>query len=105
MRILFIGSVVFSKKIFLSLIKKKFFICGTIGKKRSDFNTDFYDLNQISKKNNIPFKYTEDINNEKTLNWISRKKPDIIVCCGWSRLLKKKIIEDSKNYDHWLSPF
>ena len=58
MKILFIGSVYFSKSILNNLIKKKFNICGIISKKKSNFNSDFFNLSSIAKKK----KYRMQIN-------------------------------------------
>lgn len=96
MKILFIGSVIFSKKVLLNLINKKFNICGIITKKESKFNSDFFDLSSIAKKKKINFRYTQDINNNVTLNWVKKLNPDIIICCGWSYLLKKKLLQIPK---------
>ena len=96
MKILFIGSVIFSKKILLNLIDKKFNICGIITKKKSKFNSDFFDLSNIAKKYKINFKHTEDINNDIILDWAKKLNPDIMLCCGWSNLFKKKLLRIPK---------
>lgn len=70
MKILFIGSVIFSKRILESLINKKFDVCGIIN------------LSQISRKTNIDYKYAKNINKSSIEKWIKNKKPDIILCCG-----------------------
>ncbi len=93
MKILFIGSVIFSKKILTELIKKKFLICGVITKSKSNFNSDFYNLKEISKKHKIDFLTTENINNRPVIKWIKNKKPDLILCCGWSQLISKQILK------------
>lgn len=96
MKILFIGSVIFSKRILESLINKKFDVCGIITKKKSNFNSDFFDLSQISRKTNIDFKYAKNINKPSIEKWIKNKKPDIILCCGWSELINRKILNLAK---------
>ena len=50
MRILFIGSVLFSKSILDGIIKSKNEVIGVIGRKESKFNSDFHDLVKYSKK-------------------------------------------------------
>lgn len=93
MRILFIGSVLFSKSILDEIIKSKNEVIGVIGRKESKFNSDFHDLVKYSKKKKIKSIYTNDINSLKILKWVKKRKPDIIFCIGWSQLLKKKILK------------
>lgn len=92
MKILFIGTVEFSKKILEKLIRSKTEIIGVCTKKKSKFNNDFANLKPLCKKNKIPIKYVEDVNSENNYNWIKSLNPDIIFCFGWSSILKKKLI-------------
>ena len=93
MKIIFIGSVYFSKVMLEKLIDLKANIVGVITKKHSAFNSDFEDLSLISNNNNIPYLYTENINNQETIFWIKKLKSDIIFCFGWSSLLKKDVLK------------
>jgi methionyl-tRNA formyltransferase len=92
MRILYIGSVEFSHKVLEKLITLDSQIVGVCSKKSSLFNSDFFDLKPTCLKHSIPFKYCNDINSEKTIEWIKTKKPDIIFCFGWSSLIKKNLL-------------
>ena len=92
MRILFIGSVEFSKKTLQKLIKLNAQVVGVCTKKKSIFNSDFADLRPLCKKNKIPFKIVNDINSKDTYFWIKSLTPDIIFCFGWSHLLKKNLL-------------
>ena len=92
MRILFIGAVKFSEKMLLKLISIQAEIVGVITLQKSAFNTDHRDLTSICKEAGIPVKYSENINSSDDLNWIKLKKPDVIYCFGWSRLLKTSIL-------------
>ena len=92
MRIVFIGTVEFSKKALQKLIDLNAKIVGVCTKKKSTFNSDFADLRPLCKKKNIPIKLVNDINSKDCYNWIKSLNPDIIFCFGWSRLLKKKIL-------------
>ena len=64
-------------------------------KEDSRFNADFFDIGKISLKNNIPTIYSSDINTKKIYYWIKNKKPDVIFCLGWSRLIKKSLLKSS----------
>lgn len=92
MRIVFIGTVEFSKKALKKLIELDANIVGVCTKKKSNFNSDFVDLKPLCKKNNIPVNLVKDINSKENYNWIKSLNPDIIFCFGWSSLIKKKIL-------------
>ena len=92
MRIVFIGTVEFSKKALQRLIELEANVVGVCTKEKSDFNSDFADLRPICKKQKIPTKIVNDINSKQNFDWIKSLNPDIIFCFGWSSLLKKKIL-------------
>ncbi len=93
MRIVFIGAVEFSQKALEKLISLHADIAGVITKKESDFNSDFYNLSHICKKNNITYRYTDDINAKDNIRWVKTLKPDIIFCFGYSQILKKHMLK------------
>ncbi|MBD01827.1 MAG: formyl transferase [Candidatus Marinimicrobia bacterium] len=92
MRIVFIGSVKFSKMALEKVHKLGGNIKGICTLKESSFNADFCDLTSFANSKNIPCKYTKDINSSDTLKWIKDKSPDVIFCFGFSRLLGKEIL-------------
>lgn len=93
MRIVFIGTVEFSKKALEKLIDLKADIAGVITKKRSRFNADFADLSGVCAQNNIPCKYVSDINTGDNLEWIKQLDPEIIFCFGISQILNTDILK------------
>jgi len=93
MRILFIGTVIFSKNILEEILKSQNKIVGVIGKKKSKFNSDYCDLVKYSKNKKIDTIYSNNVNAIKVLQWVKKKKPDIIFCIGWNQLLKEKILK------------
>lgn len=95
MRIVYIGSVIFSAKALEKLLSIKSNVVGVVTKKESPFNSDFFDLSSIAQSNCIPFHYTTNINSFETANWIKDLKPDVIFCFGWSNLIKKEILDIS----------
>lgn len=96
MKIIVIGSVIFSKSIIEYLMRRKIKINGIIGRKSSSFNSDYFDIVNYFKKKDIKSVYTNDINGKKIYSWITKIKPDLIICLGWSKLLKKKILNIPK---------
>ncbi|RXJ68984.1 methionyl-tRNA formyltransferase [Halarcobacter ebronensis] len=93
MKIVFIGTVEFSRKALQKLIEMGAEIVGVCTKKRSDFNSDFVDITPLCKENEIPFRFVENINEKENINWIASLSPDIIFCFGWSSLIKKELLE------------
>lgn len=92
MRIVFIGSVKFSQIALLKLLDLKANIVGIVTKQNSSYNSDFVDLSEVAKSNNIPYKYVNDINHLNNVNWIKELNPDILFCFGWSNLIKKELL-------------
>ncbi len=92
MKILFIGTVEFSKRALQKLVDLNAQVVGVCSKKESEFNSDFADLKPLCDKQEIPFKFVNDINSSETYNWIKSINPDIIFCFGWSNILKKDIL-------------
>lgn len=92
MRIVFIGTVEFSKKTLNKLIEIKSDIVGVCTKEQSSFNSDFADLTPLCTQHNIPYRYVDDINSEETLQWIDSLNPDILFCFGWSSLIKQELL-------------
>lgn len=93
MRVLYIGSVKSSEVFLRELIVNQIEIVTIITKKESSFNSDFVDLGGIARENNIEYYYVDDINDESSVNYIREKSPDVIFCFGWSRLLKREILD------------
>lgn len=92
MKIIFIGTVNFSRAALEKLVQINAEVVGVCTKKKSKFNSDFNNLAPFCIKNKIPFKYVKDINAQENIKWIEKFNPDIIFCFGWSNLLKKKIL-------------
>jgi len=93
MSIVFIGTVLFSKYMLEEIIKHSVDVAAVITKKESNFNSDFYDLSPICRTYNIPCRYTDNINSEEDVCYIQKLNPDIIVCLGWSNLLKQPLLD------------
>ena len=93
MRIVLIGAIQFSEKVLFHLIEMKAEVIGVCTLESSTFNADHCDLTPLSKKHNIPVKYTIDVNSEESINWIKALSPDVIFCFGWSRLLKTDLLK------------
>lgn len=93
MRIVFIGCVESSKILLEQLLLMKANVVGVVTRKSSKLNSDFVDLSLICKNQNIKYKYTENVNDVQTVQFITELEPDVIYCFGFSQLLKKEIID------------
>ena len=93
MRIVFIGSVKFSKSCLKKLIQIGAQPVGVCTLEKSSFNADWEDLSLICNQSNIPVRYVKNINSNADISWIESLKPDVIFCFGWSRLLKEKLLK------------
>ena len=92
MRIVFIGTVEFSRHLLGRLLAMNAEIVGVCTLQESKFNADHTDLGIVSEAHGVPCFYAKDINSIEALNWIRDKEPDIIFCFGWSKLLKQDLL-------------
>ncbi|MDR2646015.1 MAG: hypothetical protein LBC04_02470 [Holosporaceae bacterium] len=96
MKIVFIGTVEFSARMLSKLITMNVDVGGVVTKKKSSFNSDFFNLAPLCSSANIPCEFTEDINSEDTVCWIKSLNPDAIFCFGWSNLIKTDLLNLTK---------
>ena len=92
MNIILIGTVRFSCEMFISLVDSGADIVGVITGPDNKLNSDFADLNAASQEYGIPCLVTHDINGKKVLEWINELSPDVLFCFGWSKLIKKELL-------------
>lgn len=93
MRILFIGAVEFSRHALACLLDMHVDVVGVITMERSPFNADHTDLSPLCADYGVPALYASDVNSPEVLEWIQGKRPDVIYCFGWSRLLKRPLLD------------
>ena len=92
MRVVFIGAVEFSRKALRRLMELQVEIVGVCTVKESSLNADHSDLSRLCDAHRIPWIYAPRINSDETVQWIADKRPDVIFCFGWSRLLGKELL-------------
>jgi len=93
MRIVFIGTVIFSELMLEKLIELKANVVGVLTKEESIINADFRDLSKSVLVKNIECGYFRNINQLETKAWIERRRPDVIFCFGLSQIIGKEILE------------
>ena len=97
MKVVFIGTVQTSKVFLEKTIECGADVVGVCTKNKSKFNSDFVDITPVCRKNDIEYRYVDDINSEENISWISSLKPDFIFCFGWSFLIKEKLLSIPKH--------
>ena len=95
MRIVFIGTVEFSLVALEHLVEQSAEVVGVCTLREPMLHSDYKDVGAFSTSKGIPTLYVDDINSTDTLNWIAEKSPDVIFCFGWSRLIKKNLLESA----------
>ena len=97
MRIVLIGSVEFSQTMLQRLVEKCANVVGVCTAKQIYTQNDGVDLSAVCQGYDIPWIYAEDVNAPSTISWIRSKRPDVIFCFGWSRLLRGSLLTLPKN--------
>lgn len=92
MRVIFIGSVEFSRRALACLLDMQAHVVGVCTLQESAANADHCDLGTLCEEYGIPWKYTPSINSAESIQWIKERQPDVIFCFGWSRLLKHEML-------------
>ncbi|HLA73888.1 MAG TPA: formyltransferase family protein [Steroidobacteraceae bacterium] len=93
MRIVFIGAVQFSRRALECVLALDAEVVGICTQATSSFNADHCDLRALSENNGIPSLDAQDLNSQASLQWIRDCRPDVIFCFGWSRLLRKPLLD------------
>jgi methionyl-tRNA formyltransferase len=93
MRVVFVGSVEFSKFLLQHILELDVSVVGVCTLKDSPINSDYCDLGPLALQHGIPLLYVSDINSSQTINWIKDRQPDIIFCFGWSKLIASQLLE------------
>ena len=92
MRIGFIGAVEFSGRVLDRLLDMRCDIVGVVAQREAGFNADHRDLSRHCAGPGIPWTYSADINSDETYQWLAERSPDVLLCMGWSRLLKPRLL-------------
>jgi len=93
MRILFIGTVQFSHALLKELLALSADVVGICTLQQADHHSDHVDLSQLAQEANVPWRYSPQIHDSDSLDWIQSLQPDVIFCFGWSRLLRRQVLD------------
>lgn len=98
MKIVFIGSVQISQTILEAVYAtgNSVELILTLPEDSSEKTSGYVDLSPIAEKNKTTLVRTKNINYKKNIKIIQDLSPDIVIVCGWQRLICKEIIEIPK---------
>ena len=91
-RTVYIGCVESSYEILKHMCQNGYQVSGVVTMERSDANADFCSLATLAEEYGIDCYCTTNINDEETVEFIKSKKPEVIYCFGWSRLIGKELL-------------
>lgn len=95
--IVFIGCVESSYVILECMLKNHYRVSAIITMECSDSNADFHSLVPLAEQYGIDCYCTKNVNDAETVAFVKSKKPDIIYCFGWSRLIGHELLSLPKN--------
>lgn len=89
MRIIFIGTVDFSRSCLEAMLNMKANVVGIFTQKQEHarFNADWSDLSPLARTYHVPIFYFKKISDSVTLEEIRKLRPDVIFVLGLSQLL------------------
>lgn len=93
MKIIFFGAVQFSAAMLSHVLQRGDSIVGVCAGPASFGNADYADLEPLAMSAGVPVKRVDDANHPETLAWVKAHKPDVIFCFGWSRLIRRPLLE------------
>ena len=95
MKIIFIGTVKIGHTILESILcfSWKVDLIITLDNKYRERTSGYIDFHSLAEKYNSEILYVDDINSIENIKIISQVKPDLIIVCGWQRLICKEILK------------
>lgn len=94
-KLIYIGSVELSYQGLDELIKQRVIpdLVVTLRPDLSHRHSDFDNLSQLARDNDIPVLYVNNINETETMAQLSKLAPDHILVIGWSQIIKPELLE------------
>lgn len=95
MRIVFVGTVEFSRHCLSEILKIRGHVMAvlTLAKERAGFHSDYADLSEIASQHAIPVYKINNINEPDNVSLIRSLQPDVILVFGWSQIVSRKILD------------
>ena len=96
MNIIVVGAVQFTFEMLKAISKTEYRVVGVVTSDSAGINADYVDLGPYCIIENIPIYKTSDINSYDSLRWVMSLGADVMLCLGWSKLIKKKMLQATK---------
>ena len=95
MRIVFIGTVDFSRHCLTEVLAQGGDVVGvfTLDRRDAGFNSDFAPVADLAEKHGVPVHLVKNINDKVNVDLIRILKPDVVFVFGWSQIISKDILE------------
>ena len=90
-RVIMIGAVQFSERLALTLHDGPLDLVGICTTSRP-FGSDALDLTPFATELGVDVLDVQDLNDPASLAWLAERSPDVVVCAGWSRLLRDEVL-------------
>jgi len=97
MKFAYIGTVKFSYEILKHIIILGYSPEVVITQPDKGINSDYVDLSPLCEQNRIPIIKEKDINSVYVIEKLKSLNLDYIFCFGWSRIIKKEVLEIPKH--------
>ena len=92
MKIVVVGAVQFTLAMLETIVETNHQTVGVITSDSAGVNSDYVDLVPFCTEHEIPIHNTEDINASESIEWVKIKLADVVLCLGWSRLIKQEML-------------
>lgn len=94
MRVVFIGSVLFSRTVLQTLNGiPDTTIVGIVTRQHSPHGSDFTSLADDARALDVPCLEADETSTDDLADWIKAREPDVVFCIGWNRILPAEILE------------
>ena len=92
MKIIVVGAVEFTRRMLETITETNHQIVGVVTSYSAGINSDYVDLIPFCTDHNLPVQKTDDINSRESVEWVKTKLADVVLCLGWSRLIKQEML-------------
>ena len=92
-KVIIIGNIQLTLELLKEMLTQNVELVGVISGQDNKINSDYADLLPFCELNRISSYQTDEINSSDTIDWIKSKSADVIFCLGWSRIIKRQVLQ------------
>jgi len=95
MRIVFLGTVEFSRTCLLQILRSGGNVVAVLTRPPVDrgFNSDYADLTGVAREHHLDLYHVKKINDPATISLIRSLQPDVMFVFGWSQLISVELLK------------